>query len=83
MKGMTLAMLTAGTLSMSGCAAALALADVAALYAILDSGRYEYLGTMEAPTCAIAAQSFNEAAWARGEQVHHVCVHRPHASPAQ
>lgn len=74
---MKLAALTAGALSMSGCAAALALADIAAsaaLYAILDSGRYEYLGTMEAPTCAIAAQSFNEASWARGEQVHHVCI---------
>lgn len=79
-------MLAAGALSISGCAAALALADIAAtaaLYAIEDSGNYEYLGTMEAPTCTIAAQSFNEAAWARGEQVHHVCVHRPHASPAQ
>lgn len=72
----TIASLIAAT-ALSGCAAGLLAAEVAAEAALIlieDSGENENLGVMTEEACEATARSLNKAAWSEGQQVHHVCV---------
>lgn len=72
----TIAAFLAST-ALSGCAAGLLAAEVAAEAALIlieDSGENENLGVMTEETCEVTARSLNKAAWSEGQQVHHVCV---------
>lgn len=72
----TIASLIAAT-ALSGCAAGLLAAEVAAeavLILIEDTGEIENLGVMTEWTCEVTARSLNKAAWSEGQQAHHVCV---------
>ena len=71
----TIASLIAAT-ALSGCAAGLLAAEVAAeaaLYVIEDSGRFEFLGVMPEEDCEGASESYNKRAMITRKQEEYVC----------